>query len=49
MGMICVIALPLVCYIRFEIDFLRGFDPGKVMENSWNPCAKSLYEPYIMY
>ena len=32
MGTICVIALSLVCYIMFEIDFLRGFDPGKVME-----------------
>ena len=52
MGTISVLAVSLVCYIMFEIDFLRGFDPGKVMgnmgkimEKSWNPPAKSLYEP----
>ena len=28
-----VIALSLVCYIMFEIDFLHGIDPGNVMEN----------------
>ena len=32
-GTICVIALSLVCYVMFEIIFLRRFDPGKVMEN----------------
>ena len=33
MGPICVIALSLVCYIMYEIDFLRKLVPGKVMEN----------------
>ena len=28
-----MIALSVVCYIMFEIEFLRRFDPGKVMEN----------------
>ena len=41
MGSICVIALSLVCYIMFEIDFLFGFDPGKVMENMGNVMEKS--------
>ena len=41
MGKICVIALSLVCYIMFEIDFLRGFDSGKVMENMGENMGKS--------
>ena len=44
MGPICVIVLFLVCYIMFEIDFLRGFDSGKVVENMekiWENSWKS--------
>ena len=41
MGTTCVIALSLVCYIMFEIDFLRGFDPREVMDNMGKIWEKS--------
>ena len=45
MGTICVIALSLVCYIMFEIEFLRGFDHEKVMKShgihGQNPCMNA--------
>ena len=41
MGTICVIALSLICYIIFEIEFLYGFDPGKFMINMGKIWEKS--------
>ena len=48
MGTICVITLSLVCYM-FKIDFLRGVDPGKIMENMGGNMGKVMEKSWNIW
>ena len=41
-----MIALSLVCYIMFESDFLRGFDPGWKSHGKYGKNMGKIWEKY---